>query len=163
VRQGAKVLNCRIVRRSEVVTPWAATRSDDEVVLYELAPLTHLPREVLNEDDTGRGTRVGVRRWSSRLALERARTLVELFLESEPEWRLYEELRARDVRFQLRVLPPKLRRAEDLRGRVQVVMDDGRVVAWAGAAGFLLRDAAGRETSVATVPGVVAALELSAP
>jgi uncharacterized protein len=162
VRQGAKVLNCRIVRRSEVLTPWTAARPDEEVVLYELAPLTRLPREVLNEDETGRGARVGVRRWSSRLGLERARTLAELFLESEPEWRLYEELRARDVRFQLRVLPPKLRRAEDLRGRVQVVLDDARVVTWAGAAGFLLRDAAGRETSVANVPGVVAALELSA-
>ena len=163
VRQGARVLSCRISRRSEVSTPWSAARPDEEVVLYELAPLTQLPREVLNEDESGRGARVGVRRWSSRLALERARTLAELFLESEPEWRLYEELRARDVQFQLRVLPPKLRRAEDLRGRVQVVLDNARVVVWAGAAGFLLRDAAGRETSMASVPGVLAALALSGP
>jgi len=48
---------------------------------------------------------------------QRARTMGELFLESEPEWRFYEELKARNMRFELRVQRPRLRSEDDLQGR----------------------------------------------
>lgn len=158
VRLSAKVLGLRVVRRSEVATPWPPRSADTEHVLYELGPIEPLSKAIVNRDEGGRGRRFGVRRWSSRLALERARTMTELFLETEPEWRLYEELRARGTTFHLRVQAPKLWREEELRGRVHFVLEDERTVEWAGAAGFLLCDVAGRGVAVATVPAVMASL-----
>jgi uncharacterized protein len=148
----------RIVRRDEVSTPWAVLRGKQELVLYELEPVLPLAREIVNKDDVGSSRRMGIRRWSSRLALERARTLGELFLESEPEWRLYEELRARGVKFQLRVQPPKLRAQDGLRGRVWFVLDEARSAAWTGAAGFVLRDRTGGDLALASVAALVEVL-----
>lgn len=158
VRFGAKVLNIRIVPRHEISTPWPARRADEEQVLYELGSIEALPRPIVNKDTRGRGGRMGVRRWSSRLALERARTMAELFLEAEPEWRLYEELRARRVDFKLRSEAPDLRREDDLRGRVHFVLDDGRTLTWSGAAGFVIRELSGQESVAATVKTVMASI-----
>jgi hypothetical protein len=62
---------------------------------------------------------------------------------------------------QLRVLPPKLRTEEDLRGRVQFVLDQEHWVAWMGAAGFVLRDTMERDITAGTVSEVMTALFLS--
>lgn len=163
VRFGAKVLNIRVVPRRDISTPWKARSSDEEQVLYELGPIEALRRPIVNKDARGRGARMGVRRWSSRLALERARTMPELSLEAEPEWRLYEELRAKQIDFKLRTEAPDLRREDDLRGRVHFVLDDRRTLTWSGAAGFVVREASGLEAVAATVGTVVALLEQRQP
>lgn len=154
VRFSAQVIGVRVVRRNEVATPWAPRRGDEEQVLYELGPVNPLGRKIVNKDDFGRGHRMGARRWTSRLAIERARTMGELFLETEPEWRLYEELRARNVAFKLRVRPPKLRSEEQLQGRVEFVFDGGRSAVWKGSAGFVLRNALGHELATAAISDV---------
>jgi len=164
VRLCANVLNARVIRRGEIATPWTPGRSiDEEQVLYDLSSVTELPRAIPNWDAQGRGSRMGVRRWSSRLALRRARTLPELFLETEPEWRLYEELLARNVRFELRVQRPRLRSEDDLMGRVHFVFGDLRELRWAGAAGFVIRDREGRELSAGSAPAVFDALGVLSP
>jgi hypothetical protein len=159
VRHAAKVLGARVVLRREIATPWEARDGDEAQVLYELGTIAPLPRPITNKDRQGSGRRIGSRWWSSRLALERAQTVDELFLETEPEWRLYEELQARSMSFRLRAQPPKLYGEGDLQGRVQFVLDQDRAVSWAGAAGFVVRGALGAEMTVASVQGVLAALE----
>jgi len=159
VRLRANILGVRVVRRNEVATPWASQHGDEEQVLYELGPITRLPREIVNKDDRGRGGPLRDRRWTSRLALERARTVAELLLEAEAEWRLYEELRALGLPFKLSAQRPRIQREEDLQGRVRFVMDDARTVTWTGAAGFVLRDSLGHNVAAATVPAVLAALQ----
>lgn len=154
VQIGASIEKVSIVLRREIVTPWSPARPQEEQVLYELGPVAPLPRAIVNIND-GRSARVGVRRWSSRLALERAQNLQELFLESEPEWRLYEALRARNVAFTLRAQPPRLRTADELRARVEFVLGGDRSVTWIGAAGFVVRDSLGSEQSVPTVAAIL--------
>jgi uncharacterized protein len=162
VHFGAKVLNLRVVSRRDISTPWPARNLDEDQVVYELGPLRALPSPIVNKDARGRGGRMGVRRWSSRLALERARTMPELFLETEPEWRLYEDLRAKQIGFKLRTEAADLRREDDLRGRVHFMMDDGRTLTWSGAAGFVVREPTGRDTTVGTVREVMDILERAA-
>ncbi len=94
-------------------------------------------------------------RGESRVALARARTLKELLLETEPEWRLYEEPRARNVTFKLRAQTPRLRTEDDLRARVRFELDGDCSVVWAGAAGFVMRDGIGGERSAPTVQAVI--------
>lgn len=162
VRHFAEVQDVRIVRRKEIETPWPSGREDREVVLYELGPVTPLSRAIVNADGAGRGDRVGVRRWSSRLALDRARTLSELLLESEPEWRLHEELNAAGLRFDLSAQTPKLRTEDDLQARVMFVLGTDTQVCWKGAAGFVIRSVDGREVTAPTPRRVVEMLRVSA-
>ena len=77
--------------------------------------------------------------WASRLSIERACTLQELFLETEPEWRLYEDLSASGVSFELEPGPPVLRDPEDPGWRVWFVIKIGLRIRYAGADGFLVR------------------------
>jgi len=84
--------------------------------------------------------------------------MAELFLESEPEWRLYEELKAQNMGFEVRVLRPRLRSEDDLQGRVDFVFDDLTTASWSGAAGFVLRDQDGREQFAGAMAGVIATL-----
>src|SRR5262249_36608691 len=82
----------------------------------------------------------------------------ELFLETEPEWRLYEELKARNIEFVLRVQRPRLQREDDLLGRVHFLFDDLSTASWSGAAGFVLRDRHGRERFTGAMAGMIASL-----
>jgi len=157
VRSSAKVVGVRVVRRSEVATPWTTRRGDGDVVVYELGPVVALPRVIVRDEDLS-GRPIVARRWNSRLALERARTLSELFLESEPEWRLYEELRAAGTPFRLRAETAKLRKEDELQGRARFALKDGLMVTWRGAAGFVVRWVDGREEAVATARGVTEVL-----
>lgn len=157
VRFAADVHSVRVVGRRTIATPWPPRRGteNEEQVLYELGPIYQLTRSIINKDDLGRGRRMPIRIWSSRLALDRARRMEEVFLETEPEWRLYEELRAQAIPFELGVRPPKLWDENNLRGRVLFTLGDARTVAWMGTAGFILRDMDRRGISLASVQAVV--------
>ncbi|MCG5531560.1 hypothetical protein LRD18_11970 [Halorhodospira halochloris] len=77
-----------VLPREQIATPWPARRGAEELqVLYHLGPLQALEAPITNRDG-GRGQRFSTNRWSSRLALQRARTVTELLLESAPEWAL---------------------------------------------------------------------------
>jgi hypothetical protein len=110
------------------------------MVLYRLRELEPLTRAVENQDDVNRGQRFSVRRWSSRLALARAQKLVELMLETEPEWRLYEDLHARCIDFKIEAGRPRASEPEDVVGRARFTGADW-TVRYAGPSGFeLLED-----------------------
>jgi hypothetical protein len=70
----------------------------------------------------------------------RASTLEELLLETEPEWRLYEDLRAVGSRFEIQAGRVRLTDPGDPRGRAVFAVGHTRVQ-YQGAAGFLVRRA----------------------
>jgi hypothetical protein len=90
IERWAEVESIEVRRRSEIETPWTPRRDPEErQVVFHLRDV----RTGLSIANT-RGERVSTNRWSTRLALMRAERLEELLLETEPEWRLYEHLRA---------------------------------------------------------------------
>lgn len=124
-----------VLERREIETPWAPGRAPRQLqAVYRLGDLVPLANPIENRD----GRRPPVTRWTSRLALDRARTLDELALETEAEWRLAEELTARGVPYRL-----------DVSTHTWFVFDSGARARYASAAGFLLRSATGHERVVA--------------
>jgi hypothetical protein len=92
----ADVEGVALMPRSEIQTPWSpSARTQETFLVYRLANLRKLKQPIMNQS----GDRVSTERWTSRLALERAQSLNELLLETEPEWRLYELLTSRDFDF----------------------------------------------------------------
>jgi hypothetical protein len=143
VRFRSQVLGVEVVQRSQILTPWPAhTRGESLCVIYRLGDLKELDQPITNEDDRGRGQRFSTHRWTSRLALERAKTVSELLLETEAEWRLYEELRAVGVRFTVRAADLGTGEREDGPGHARFVGEveavGSFVVRYAGASGFQL-------------------------
>lgn len=138
----AAVEHVEVLPRRDIPTPWPASRRPDELqVVYRLGPVQDLPRPIENRAG-GRGMRFSTNRWTSRLALLRASELRELFLETEPEWRLWEELRAAGIGFVLEPGPVHLPDPEDPAGRAWFRADNddrGWRVQYRGAAGFLVR------------------------
>jgi hypothetical protein len=135
----ARVEGLEVLRRSEIATPWSPRGSGEHLyVLYHLGDIRQRTPPIENRDTEGRGVRFSRARWTSRLALERATLLPELFLETEPEWRLYEQLTARSVPFTLLPQPARLVDREDPTGRVWFVLDRCRV-RYTGASGFQIR------------------------
>jgi uncharacterized protein len=132
----AEVISIDKVRRSDVRTPWPPRGVGGEFqALYRLKELRMLPRAIEN----ARGHPFRTHRWASRLSLERAQVLQELFLETEPEWRLYEDLSASGVLFELEPGPAVLRDPDDPGWRVWFVIKPGLRIRYAGADGFWVR------------------------
>jgi uncharacterized protein len=92
-----KVERAELIQRGEISTPWPARDADALYVLYSLAEIETL-QPIENRAPY---TRVSTNRWTSMLALSRARTLSELLLELEGEWHLYEDLMANGIQFSI--------------------------------------------------------------
>ncbi|MHB8772065.1 MAG: DUF2357 domain-containing protein [Syntrophales bacterium] len=142
VRLRAEIRSVQTVKRSDIDTSWASHwGADDIFVLYRLGPLIELPRPIENRDNEGRGQRFSGHRWTSRLALDRAKTVLELLLETEKEWRLYEELRAAGVPFEVVASAvPRDERAA-YRGHARFVVKDRgtpAAIQFYGSGGFLV-------------------------
>jgi uncharacterized protein len=136
----AAVMSVEVIKRNQIDTPWRPSRKPDEMqVLYRLDELKELEQPIENRNVKGRSQRFSTNRWTSRLALERARVLMELFLETESEWRLYEDLKARGITFHLDPGPAIVADPDDPMGRTWFVIDDGRRIRYSGASGFLVK------------------------
>lgn len=135
----AEVAGIDIVRRGDIDTPWKASRPEQLQVCYKLEALRALKRPIINRNTDGRGQRVSSHRWSSVLALERAQEMRELLLETEPEWRLLEKLRARGAVFSFDPLRPGLVDEQNPHGRTWFEAGSRRT-RYAGASGFVLED-----------------------
>ena len=84
------------------------------------------------------GSRVSGHRWTTRLGLLRASRLQELFLETEPEWRLYESLKAAGIKFSIEAGDVKMLDRDDPRGRAEFIVEERRIQ-YRGSGGFLLK------------------------
>jgi uncharacterized protein len=131
----ARIEGLEVKTRREISTPWPTKRDYDEhMFVYRLSEL-----EVLgNPVDNALGTRVSGHRWTTRLGLLRARLLQDLLLETEPEWRLYESLKAANVNFTIVAGDVKVLDQNDPRGRAWFIVGDRRIQ-YRGSGGFLLK------------------------
>ncbi len=110
----ADVHKIEVKRRDELDTTWPATLDDETMVLvYHLLPPVEIKRPIENTD----GRRMGVRTWSSRLAVDRATELGHLVLETEPEWRLHETLTAHGIAFSVEATKARVEDPTDPHGR----------------------------------------------
>jgi hypothetical protein len=138
----ADVQKIETLRRRDIETDWPATDPDQLQMVYHLGDVTERRPHILNQDEQGKGRRLSRPEWSSVLALSRAHRLREMVLETEPEWRLLETLRAHRIAITLAPLRPGAIDAEDPQGRAWFVAGRRRT-RYAGASGFLL-DGPGR-------------------
>ncbi|MTI80841.1 MAG: DUF2357 domain-containing protein [Firmicutes bacterium] len=136
----APIMGVEIVKRKEVPTPWGSGKDKDRLqVLYKLGQVTQLPKAIVNRDYDGKAQRFSSHRWTSRLALERAEILPELLIETEPEWRLYEDLMAMNQEFKLVPEKAMIQDPDVPSGRVWFVLEDGLKIRYAGASGYVLK------------------------
>lgn len=135
----ASVEQIEVTPRSKIETPWASMWGPDQLhVVYQLGNLLELDKPIENSGPPGLGERFSNNRWTSRLGLLRATVLRELLLETEPEWRLYEQLRVAGVEFNLNPGPAKLQDEDDPIGRTWFVTERLQVQ-YRGSAGFLVK------------------------
>jgi len=93
---------------------------------------------VANLNKEEQGQRFSSHRWTTGLALDRARRLEELLLETEPEWRLFEALKAMGIFFQLNPGPVKLIDPDNPSGRVWFELD-GCNIRYGGSSGYIIK------------------------
>ena len=131
----ADVEQIEVVERSEIHAPWPA-RLNEEVMLYRLGEVRALtlPIKFTSEDSMS-----GHWLWTTRLGLERARCLKEIKLETEPEWRLYEWLRANKNEPDIRLDAAKVQSADNPKGRAWFHLPSGERFRFDGINGFLRR------------------------
>jgi uncharacterized protein len=155
----APVLSMEVLRRREIATPWKANRNADELqAVYRLGSLEQLSKPIENRGTNGSGGRAfTTSRWTSRLALERATEVQELLLETEPEWQLYDELRAAGITFDIAAGRVDAQSAEEPRGRAWFHTEHG-VIQYRGSAGFLVKTRLGHESWFGRVAEVVGTL-----
>ena len=139
----ASVESIDIVKRKEILTPWSPKRNLEELqVLFKLGEVIEKKTPVTNIS----GYSFTQHRWTSRLGLERARNLEELLLETEPEWRLLEDLRALGAKFTLDPSEPiRLLDKDNPYGRVWFRLEDGFSIRYAGASGYAIKKALGNK------------------
>jgi hypothetical protein len=127
VRFYASVERIEVVPRAQIETPWRTSGNEDDLcVLYRLGDLRELATPISNRGSSGHGQRFSMRRWSSALALQRAREITELLLESTTEWEVYDALQARGIGFGLKVAR-SAREDVGWRGRAWFVLDEARI------------------------------------
>src|SRR5262249_4199859 len=118
VTRVAPVQTVEVLPRTQIATPWQSDRHSDELqVIYRLGAFTDLRVPIEGGGVGGESAKVWGNRWSSRLALERAHEVKELVLETEPEWRFYEDLISRGVEFEIKAGTPTLLDPDDPSGR----------------------------------------------
>ena len=134
----AKVQKVEVVPRRKIHTQWKSNRDKDQLqFLYYLENFMELPQPIINFEN-GIGRRFSGHRWTSRLALERAKNLTELFLETEPEWRLYEDLKAENIHFEIKAGSPKVIDPDDPKGRALFDVN-GKKIQYLGSGGFKVK------------------------
>lgn len=135
----AQVDGIEVKKRREIPTPWAPSRNaEEDVFVYHLAEIKELTSPIENKDDESSKVILGGgHRWTTRLGLQRAKTLKELCLETEPEWRLYETLKACNIKFNIKADTAKATEPDDPHGRTWFVVGELRIM-YKGSGGFLL-------------------------
>lgn len=157
VTHQAKVEAIDVIKRTDIDTPWPASekRVNDMHVVYSLGQIEKLKRPIKNITQSGRGQRFSTPRWASKLSLQRAKDLPELFLESESEWRLYEGLQAAKVGFTLEPVAPSALSIDEESWRVWFITDSGTRIRYGGASGFIAKHPDGTEQSYLTAAAAV--------
>lgn len=161
IKYYAKVDSLEIKERKKVKTPWDSNRKEELSIVYHLGEFQPFSVPILNSSEKGKGQRLSIHRWTSKLGMDRAKVLSELFLETEPEWRLYENLQANNINFTLEPGSAKVIDPENPKGRTKFLFENGYVVRYGGAAGFILKKSTGEEITHSMVQDIVRDLLLA--
>lgn len=143
----ASVIDTKLVRRQDINTPWKSSNKDesDWQVLYQLGEFEFFSNPILNVGEQRRQS-FQKHRWTSRLAIERAKVVKELLLETQPEWKLYELFQLHSMPFALKADSPKLINENNPVGRAWFVLSEKICVRYQGTGKFIIKDIlAGRE------------------
>ncbi len=137
-----EVAEIEIKKRNEILTPWESSpRENADFIVYRVSNIRAMDAPIVNSSgDSMRGER-----WTSRLALERAASLNELLLETEPEWRLYDTLRNRGLSFKVRAGEIRQLGPDVSSRRAQIVVGDTTII-YLGAGGFAVKGELGERT-----------------
>ncbi|EKK01081.1 protein containing DUF524 [Rhodopirellula baltica SH28] len=141
IRHVADVQSFEFVDRKDIATPWQPRRNEP-MVLYRLSPIRAMNRDI---KFTTQDFMPAQGRWTTRLGLERARSVSEVALETEPEWRLLEWLHATKRTFSIRLDSARNQDAQNPKGRAWFHFESGDRVRFDGKNGFLWRPAEGEE------------------
>ncbi len=141
IRHVADVESFEFVDRTDIATPWPPKRNAP-MVLYRLSPVRVMNRDI---EYTAQDFMPAQGRWTTRLGLERARSVSEVALETEPEWRLLEWLHATKRTFVIRLDSARNQDAQNPKGRAWFHLESGDRVRFDGKNGFLWRPAEGGE------------------
>lgn len=142
VRFVSRVLHIDVVTRSQIHTPWASKRNPDEpYLLFHIDKPEQLPRPIQNTD----GHRI-VFRWGTRYSLEHASTMSELYLETEPERRLWEELRHAGIPFTTKAGRVSAIDPEDPSGRTTFILKQETYIRYQGSGLFQVFSKNGTKT-----------------
>src|SRR6056297_1799976 len=141
IRHVADVESFEFVDRADIATPWPSRRNDP-MVLYRLSPIREMNHPI---KFTTQDYMPAQGRWTTRLGLERARSVSEVALETEPEWRLLEWLRATRKPFSIHLSAARNQDAQNPKGRAWFHFRSGDRVRFDGVNGFLWQPAEGDE------------------
>jgi uncharacterized protein len=155
----ANVESIEVLPRKDIKTPWPGRDADRPQVVYRLSAL----RKVLQPIAFKPGTSAGLRRprWTSELGFRRANFVNELIIETEPEWRLYEDLRLAETEFDVEADSPSLENPDDPQGRAWFRIGSFSVQ-YRGSAGFLIRKLGFSDQFVRSPEAVLALISTSA-
>jgi uncharacterized protein len=157
----APVLDIDVRARGKIDTPWSSKRNSEELqAVYLLGEVRPMPRPIANREADGPAQPMRQHRWTTRLALERAHHLKELGLETEPEWRLYEDLLACGINFRIRWGQLGALSAEDPLGRAWFEIAGGPRIRYAGASGFQVQSRSGESVYMPSGETVLRQLDL---
>jgi uncharacterized protein len=150
----APIASVEVLERRELQTPWPSTRGAAEPqAVYRIGALIPLSNPIENQ----RGERFSTNRWTSKLGLSKAHSLSELLLETEPEWRLYDELRLLGKEVEIHPGRPTQREVNNPRGRAWIECAGTRAQ-YRGQAGWYCGDSVGDGEYLANVEAVISAL-----
>jgi len=142
IRYFADVEQIDVVDRAEIQTPWNANHRE-QMVLYRLGPVRSLPKPIpMTAKDK---TSIVKSRWTTRLGLQRARTLGEIALETEPEWRFLEWLLANQTGYTIESHRVRVHDPSNPKGRAWFQLESGDRVRYDGINGFLWRSSSGND------------------
>jgi len=132
VRYASRVLHIDVVQRRQIDTPWVSRGNPgDQYLLFHIEEPQKLPRPIRNTDRH----RITFR-WGTRYSLEHASTMNELYMETEAERRLWEELKNAGIPFTTEAGRVSAINPEDPSGRTTFVLDEERRVRYQGSGGF---------------------------
>lgn len=147
VRYASRVLDIDIVHRKHISTPWASRGNpDDQYLLFHIADPQKLPQPIWNIDRH----RVSFR-WGTRYSLEHVSTMSELYLETEAERRLWEELKNAGIPFTTEAGRVSDINPEDPSGRTTFTLNEGIRIRYQGLGKFQAWDQKCRNTRTFTI------------
>jgi len=142
VKHKAKVNDIKVIdfdERTKLLTPRPSQSKSEKYVVYEISNFSGLADPIESKGGDEPAVVVRGHIWTSRLALERATSIKELFLGSASEWQLYEDLIASEIKFDVEA--GKISVANNV-GEVRharFILENGIIIQYADASGFRIR------------------------